>query len=104
IALDNMSIYEWIESRVPGGHSSPFGQLLDVAYNIEYGPETTEQSPLNLIYLLGCSGAALSLYGQSDERFHIAGGNTLLPLAIRDSLVPAQGASARGPGWRRGSA
>ena len=55
IALDNMSIYEWIESRVPGGHSSPFGQLLDVAYNIEYGAETTDQSALNLVYLLGYS-------------------------------------------------
>src|SRR4029078_7226987 len=99
IALDNMSIYEWIESRVPGGHSSPFGQLLDVTYNIEYGAETTEQSALNLIYPLGYSGAALSLYGQSDERFHIAGGNTLLPLAIRDSIAHAQGASAVRMGW-----
>ena len=103
IALDNMSIYEWIESRVPGGHSSPFGQLLDVAYNIEYGAETTEQSALNLVYLLGYSGAALSLYGQSDERFHIAGGNTLLPLAIRDSIAQAQGASAVRMGWRLSS-
>ena len=103
IPLDNMSIYEWIESRVPGGHSSPFGQLLDVAYNIEYGAETTEQSALNVIYLLGYSGAALSLYGASDERFHIVGGNTLLPLAIRDSIVQAQGASAVRMGWRLSS-
>ena len=103
IALDNMSIYEWIESRVPGGHSSPFGQLLDVAYNIEYGAETTEQSALNLVYLLGYSGAALSLYGQSDERFHIVGGNTLLPIAIRDSIVQSQGASAVRMGWRLSS-
>ena len=28
------------------------GQLLDVAYDIEYGARTTEQSSLNLIYLL----------------------------------------------------
>lgn len=28
-ALDRMSIYDWIESRVPGGHGSPLGQLLD---------------------------------------------------------------------------
>ena len=31
------------------------GQLLDVAYNIEYGAESSEQSSLNLIYLLGYS-------------------------------------------------
>ena len=48
-----MSVYDWIESRVPGGHGSPMGKLLDVAYTIEYGAETTEQSALNLVYLLG---------------------------------------------------
>ena len=32
---------------------SKVGQLLDVAYNIEYGAESSEQSSLNLIYLLG---------------------------------------------------
>src|SRR3954469_24124197 len=29
--LDRMSVHAWIETRVPGGHSSPLGQLLDVA-------------------------------------------------------------------------
>src|SRR5262245_48257292 len=29
LTLDNMSVYDWIEMRVPGGHSSPLGQLLD---------------------------------------------------------------------------
>src|SRR5437899_215941 len=40
VALDHMSIFDWIESRVPGGHNSPMGRLLDVAYNIEYGNVT----------------------------------------------------------------
>ena len=50
--LDHMSVYDWIKTRVPGGHSSAFGRLLDIAYNIEYGAETAEQSSLNLLYLL----------------------------------------------------
>jgi monoamine oxidase len=33
--LDHMSIVDWIAESVPGGMSSRFGQLLDVAYNIE---------------------------------------------------------------------
>ena len=41
-ALDAMSVYDWIESRVPGGHASPMGQLLDAAYSIEYGADTTD--------------------------------------------------------------
>ena len=51
-ALDHISVFDWIETRVPGGHGSPMGQLLDVAYNVEYGAETKQQSSLNLIYLL----------------------------------------------------
>jgi hypothetical protein len=35
------------------------GQLLDVAYNIEYGNVSTVQSSLNLIYLLGFQPALL---------------------------------------------
>lgn len=32
-----MSVYDYIESRIPSGHPSPLGRLLDVAYVIEYG-------------------------------------------------------------------
>jgi monoamine oxidase len=89
-ALDRMSVYDWIESRVPGGHRSPLGQVLDVAYNIEYGAETTDQSALNLVYLLGYKSVPgnYMVFGASNERYHIVGGNALLPMAIRDALVP----------------
>jgi monoamine oxidase len=102
VALDQMSISEWIESRVPGGHRSPLGQVLDVAYNIEYGAETTDQSALNLVYLLGYKSVPgnYMVFGASNERYHIVGGNTLLPLAIRDSLLSGQGAGAIRHGWR----
>jgi len=88
VVLDHMSIYDWIESRVPGGHTSPMGQLLDIAYNIEYGNVTKEQSSLNLIYLLGFSSnpGNFQIFGASDERYHIAGGNEQLPKAIAASL------------------
>jgi len=88
--LDHMSIYDWIESRVPGGHTSPMGQLLDIAYNIEYGNVTQEQSSLNLIYLLGFSSnpGNFQIFGASDERYHIAGGNERLPQAIAAALAP----------------
>jgi monoamine oxidase len=86
--LDHMSIYDWIERYVPGGHSSSMGQLLDVAYNAEFGRETTVQSSLNLLYLLAFQPSAgrLSIFGTSDERYHIVGGNQQLPLAITDYL------------------
>src|SRR3989475_1014681 len=52
-ALDNLSLFQWIETPGPGGHSSRMGNLLDIAYNIEDGNVTTEQSSLNLVYPLG---------------------------------------------------
>ncbi len=74
--LDSMSIIDWIEETVPGGMSSRLGQLLDVAYNIEYGAECSEQSSLNLLYLLGYSGQGqLRLFGPSNEKYHVRGGN-----------------------------
>ncbi|HEV2140391.1 MAG TPA: FAD-dependent oxidoreductase, partial [Candidatus Dormibacteraeota bacterium] len=90
VALDHMSVSQWIDSRVPGGHASNMGKLLDVAYNIEFGNVTTEQSSLNLVYLL--YNPPLSngfvVFGASDERFHIVGGNERLPRAIAGALRP----------------
>jgi monoamine oxidase len=86
--LDHMSVYDWIETYVPGGHRSPLGRLLDAAYAEEYGANTTDQASLNLVYLLAFQPAprGLSIFGESDERFHIAGGNQQLPEAIAASL------------------
>jgi len=95
-ALDRMSVYEWIESRVPGGHGSAFGRLLDAAYNEEYGADTTDQASLNLVYLLAYqpSPKGFEIYGQSDERYHIAGGNQQLPEAIASTVPDVR------TGWR----
>src|SRR5712691_982986 len=91
-ALDNLSLYKWIETRVPGGHTSRMGRLLDVAYNIEYGNVTGEQSSLNMVYLLGFQPIPgnFRIFGASDERYHLQGGNERLPQAIAAAL-PAAG-------------
>lgn len=95
-ALDAMSIYDWIDTRVPGGHASRLGRLLDAAYNEEYGAETTDQASLSLIYLLGYQPTpnSFEVFGVSDERFHIAGGNEQLPEAIAATLPDVR------TGWR----
>ena len=86
--LDHLSIYDWIETRVPGGHTSSMGQLLDVAYNIEYGNVSSAQSSLNLIYLLAFQPIPgnFRIFGLSDERYHMVGGNERLPRAIAAAL------------------
>ena len=86
--FDQMTVYDWITNYVPGGHGSQLGTLLNAAYNEEYGAETTGQSALNLIYLLGYKSGpgTWSIYGASDERYHMAGGNANLPVAIANAL------------------
>jgi monoamine oxidase len=86
--FDKMTLSDWITQYVPGGHGSQLGALLNAAYNEEYGAETTDQSALNLIYLLGYKAGpgTWSIYGASDERYHIVGGNSNLPVAIANAL------------------
>ncbi|MGC4091041.1 MAG: FAD-dependent oxidoreductase [Polyangiaceae bacterium] len=90
--LDSMSVYDWIESRVPGGHNSRLGRLLDLAYCTEYGADTTDQAALNLVYLLGYQPdeTGMSVFGESDERYHIRGGNQQLPCKIATALGNVQ--------------
>jgi len=89
--LDAMTIVEWIEESVPGGLSSRFGQLLDVAYNIEFGAECSDQSALNLLYLLGYIGQGkLRLFGPSNEKYHVRGGNDHIATRLGAALLPGQ--------------
>ncbi|MFF0752051.1 flavin monoamine oxidase family protein [Streptomyces sp. NPDC004267] len=89
-ALDNMTLYDWIDSRVPGGHTSRLGRFLDVAYNVEYGADTTDQSALALVLLMGyqTNPGNFNIWGLSNERYHIVGGNDRLPNAIAGALNP----------------
>jgi monoamine oxidase len=86
--LDHMSIVDWIEESVPGGIESKLGQLLDIAYNIEYGAESSEQSSLNLLYLLGYVGPGqFRTFGKSNEKYHVRGGNDEIPSRMAASLA-----------------
>jgi monoamine oxidase len=86
--LDNMSIAQYIDAYVPGGGASKLGQLLDVAYNIEYGAETNVQSALNMLYLLAYSGQGnLRIFGPSNEKFHVRGGNDQVPSLLTQALA-----------------
>jgi monoamine oxidase len=85
--LDQMSVLDWINQNVPGGIRSRLGQLLDVAYNIEYGAETSVQSSLNMLYLLGYSGQGqLRIFGPSNEKYHVRGGNEQIATRLAGAL------------------
>jgi monoamine oxidase len=86
--LDHMSIIQWLDETCPGGGSqSKLGQVLDLAYNIEYGAESSVQSSLNLLYLLGYQGPGqLRIFGKSNEKYHVSGGNDQVPWELANRL------------------
>jgi monoamine oxidase len=62
--------------------------LLDVAYVGEYGREIDEQSPWNLLWLIDSETPdPFRVYGDSDEAFHIQGGNDQVPTRIAERLM-----------------
>jgi monoamine oxidase len=91
---DHMSVPEWIEAFVPGGLSSPFGQLCYADTISEYGGPPEKQSALNLVFLLGYDDSSSDgfqspdrpLLAGSDEKWHIRGGNDQLISAIASEL------------------
>jgi monoamine oxidase len=87
--LDHLSIVDYLDETIPdGGASSKLGQLLDVAYNIEYGAESDEQSSLNMLYLLAYSGQGqLRIFGPSNEKYHVRGGNDQITARMAAQLA-----------------
>ena len=61
--------------------------VLDVAYNIEYGLETKDQSSLNMVDFITTDLAKpFSMFGPSDEIYRIKGGSSALIKALVAAL------------------
>ncbi|MEZ4698579.1 MAG: NAD(P)/FAD-dependent oxidoreductase [Rhodothermales bacterium] len=71
--FDRMSLDQYFD-RI--GADGLIRQLLEVAYVTEYGLEADEQSALNLLFLIGTDlSEGFSIFGESDERYKVVGGN-----------------------------
>ena len=77
VALDRLSIEEYLNRL---GVRGWFRDLLDVAFTSEFGLDTGQQSALNFITMIGTdtSQGKFQIFGDSDERFKISGGNDTL--------------------------
>jgi monoamine oxidase len=85
--LDHLSVYDWVEQYVEGGHSTLLGKMLDGGCTGFYGLDSHMQSSLNLVYMFGTRGAeGRPVAGGPMSSSKIAGGNQQLPLAIAHSL------------------
>ena len=79
IRLDRMSLAEWLDSA---GVTGWFRELLDVGFTTEYGLEIDRQSSLNLLTMIDPVIRPFRMYGESDERYHVRGGNDRIPGAL----------------------
>jgi monoamine oxidase len=93
-SLDGQSIAGWFDGLVAAGTidaDNVARKLLDVAYTIEFGQPTSQQSALNMLVLISTALDDFTEFGESDERFIIAGGNdqltTALAATIEESIV-----------------
>jgi len=81
--LDRLSMAEWLDRE---GIDGWLRALIDVAYTTEMGAEPDRQSALNLIDFIGIEPGHFSIFGESDERFHVRGGNDRIPHALAKLL------------------
>jgi monoamine oxidase len=85
-ALDRVDLASYLAAKA--GDLPLVRAILDVAYNIEYGVETSEQSCLALLLFLHLDRSSkFRPFGIfSNERFHIIGGNAQIPQGIAQRL------------------
>jgi monoamine oxidase len=88
-AFDRMAVSQYLDSIDAKGWMR---ELLDVAYVTEYGLDADEQSALNFIFLIGTGelndNQAFELFGESDERYKVRGGNQQVADELAKRLGP----------------
>jgi monoamine oxidase len=88
--LDHLSVFDWVERYVKGGHGAPVGRMLDNACTGFFGLDSRLQSSLNLLYMFGPQAEEddedEEEMGPMQGSSRIAGGNERLPKAIANSL------------------
>lgn len=86
VNFDNLSISAYLNGL---GVSGWMRALLEAAYITEYGLEADLQSCINMLYLISTdtSAGALDIYGESDERYKIVGGNQQITDKLADKVA-----------------
>jgi len=72
IQLDRISIKTYLDRYCP---DPILRRFIEVAYTNEYGLEVDRQSAINLLLLIGKDPDKIEIFGSSDQRYQIRGGN-----------------------------
>jgi monoamine oxidase len=93
---DHLSVAQWVAQNIPGGTASTFGGLCLQDVIDEYGGDASDQSALNLIYLLGYNDSGNGRGFQSrtspvlagtDEKWHAKGGNDQVITGLANQIT-----------------
>jgi monoamine oxidase len=82
--LDRLSIEDYLARYCA---DPTLGKFIEVAYTNEYGLNVGKQSAINLLLLIGKDPTKIEIFGSSDQRYQIRGGNQ----KIIDRLVEKLG-------------
>jgi monoamine oxidase len=85
-ALDRETMSQWLDRN---GATGWLRELIEVAYVCEMGLECDEQSALNFLTFIDPGTARFRIFGESDERFHVRGGNDRIVHALAAKLDDA---------------
>ncbi|MCC6546058.1 FAD-dependent oxidoreductase [Candidatus Sumerlaeota bacterium] len=83
--IDNLSLSTYLGKL---GVTGWLRKLLETAYVTEFGLDATEQSALNLLTMIGTDSSLddFEIFGESDERYKIKGGNDQIISALAGAL------------------
>lgn len=81
--IDALSLDEWFDRE---GLSGIGRELVTVAHVIEWGLDADVMNAYDMMCLLSTDTRKIEVFGDSDERFHIRGGNDQIPKALACGL------------------
>jgi monoamine oxidase len=82
-ALDRMTVAQWLDKH---GVSGWIRDVLNIGYTTEFGLETDQQSALNLLTMIDTNPDPFRIFGDSDERFHVQGGNDRITTTLATKI------------------
>jgi monoamine oxidase len=83
IQLDRLSIAAYLQQYCPDPLLRKF---IEIAYLNEFGLEVDQQSAINLLSLIGKTANKIEIFGESDQRYHIRGGNQQITNKLAQKL------------------
>jgi monoamine oxidase len=84
IQLDQISIQMYLDRYCP---DPLLRQFIEIAYTNEYGLAVDRQSSINLLLLIGKGTDQIEIFGESDQRYQIRGGNQQIVAKLAAKLT-----------------